>query len=174
MRDPKRGGGTAVPPERNGVSLRLPREGLAPFGGRARRPRGWYTRRVDALRTLLAPLLALVGVAAYFIVTTRLGVYQRVPWQSLALLGAAAVLGAVRLARAPGLGSGLAAAFSVAVLGLSLWYLFAYSMYGPREQRPGVGDRFPDFTLADSTGAQFQLGALRGRRVLLLFYRGDW
>jgi hypothetical protein len=129
---------------------------------------------VDALRTLLAPLLALGGVAAYFAVTTRLGVYQLVPWPSLALLGAAAVLGAVRLARAPGLGSGLAETFCLTLLGLSLWYLFAFSMYGPREQRPRVGDRFPDFTLSDSSGGQFQLGALRGRRVLLLFYRGDW
>jgi peroxiredoxin len=36
-----------------------------------------------------------------------------------------------------------------------------------------VGDPFPDFALPDSTGATFRLSEQRGRRVLLLFYRGD-
>ena len=51
---------------------------------------------------------------------------------------------------------------------------FAYSMYAPREDRPRVGDRFPDFRLPSSDGAVFDLAAGRGKRHLLIFYRGSW
>jgi len=32
----------------------------------------------------------------------------------------------------------------------------------------------PDFTLRDQSGQDFRLSALRGSRVLLIFYRGYW
>jgi len=54
------------------------------------------------------------------------------------------------------------------------WFLFSFSMYGPREDRPRVGERFPDFTLPASDGSTFSLAAARGRRLLVLCYRGDW
>jgi hypothetical protein len=126
------------------------------------------------MKHLLPPLLAIGGFVAYFLVTTRLGIYRSVPWEYLAVIAAGAGLGAWRLARAPGLASGLSALLSAGVLGFALWYLLGYSMYAAREERPRAGDRFPDFTLADSTGGSFHLGELRGKRVLLLFYRGDW
>jgi peroxiredoxin len=47
-------------------------------------------------------------------------------------------------------------------------------MYGPREDRPQVGDRFPQFRLPTSDGAVFDLASERGKRHLLLFYRGSW
>lgn len=36
------------------------------------------------------------------------------------------------------------------------------------------GQPAPDFALLDQSGKKFRLSALRGSRVLLIFYRGYW
>ncbi len=36
------------------------------------------------------------------------------------------------------------------------------------------GKPAPDFTLKDQAGRPFRLASLRGKRVLLVFYRGYW
>ncbi len=36
------------------------------------------------------------------------------------------------------------------------------------------GEPAPDFTLPDQDGHDVQLSSLRGRRVVLIFYRGYW
>lgn len=36
------------------------------------------------------------------------------------------------------------------------------------------GKRAPDFALPDQDGKPFRLSTLRGRRVVLIFYRGYW
>jgi len=36
------------------------------------------------------------------------------------------------------------------------------------------GKSAPDFTLKDQEGRPFHLASLRGKRVLLVFYRGYW
>jgi cytochrome oxidase Cu insertion factor (SCO1/SenC/PrrC family) len=36
------------------------------------------------------------------------------------------------------------------------------------------GQPAPNFTLRDQSGKEFRLSALRGTRVLLIFYRGYW
>lgn len=40
--------------------------------------------------------------------------------------------------------------------------------------RVSVGDVAPDFTLESRSGERITLSELRGRRVLLVFYRGHW
>ena len=40
--------------------------------------------------------------------------------------------------------------------------------------RVAVGDTAPDFTLLDRTGEPVALSELRGRKVVLVFYRGHW
>lgn len=40
--------------------------------------------------------------------------------------------------------------------------------------RVAVGDTAPDFTLLDRHGEPVTLSDLRGRRVVLVFYRGFW
>lgn len=40
--------------------------------------------------------------------------------------------------------------------------------------RVAVGGVAPDFTLESRTGERLTLSELRGRRVLLVFYRGHW
>ena len=40
--------------------------------------------------------------------------------------------------------------------------------------RVSVGDVAPDFTLESRTGERTTLSDLRGRRIVLVFYRGHW
>lgn len=122
----------------------------------------------------LPPLIALGGFGLYFLTTFRLARYRRRPWEFVAVIAAGAALGLYQLVRAPGTGSAVGAALSLGVLGFACWFLFSFTMYGPREDRPGVGDAFPDFTLPASDGSVFGLAAARGRRLLVLCYRGDW
>lgn len=124
--------------------------------------------------TILAPLVAIGGFAAYFVLSLQLALYRRVPWEFLAVVALGAALGLYALWRRPGLASGASALVSVAVLAVACWYLFSFSMFGPREDRPRVGEVFPDFTLTSSSGAPFHLAARDGRRHLLILYRGDW
>lgn len=39
---------------------------------------------------------------------------------------------------------------------------------------PKVGERAPDFALRDQSGQRIKLSAARGRKVVLVFYRGYW
>jgi peroxiredoxin len=39
---------------------------------------------------------------------------------------------------------------------------------------PTTGDAAPDFTLTEASGEIIHLAALRGRAVVLIFYRGGW
>lgn len=39
---------------------------------------------------------------------------------------------------------------------------------------PGAGERAPDFNLRDENGARVRLSALRGKKVVVVFYRGYW
>jgi hypothetical protein len=127
-----------------------------------------------ALATLVAPLLAIGGFAAYLALTTGFGVFRRIPTEFLAIVAFGAGLGLWRAARRPTVGTVVAALLCLAIAGFGSWWLFDYSMYGAREERPAVGERFPDFTLPDSRGGTFDLASARGRPILLLFYRGDW
>ena len=40
--------------------------------------------------------------------------------------------------------------------------------------RVGVGSPAPDFTLESRSGPRVTLSELRGRRIVLVFYRGHW
>jgi len=126
------------------------------------------------LPLVLPPVVAAAALGLYFVTTFRLAVYRRVPGEWLAIMAAAAAFALVRAVRAPGPATIVAAALTAGVLGFSVWFLFSFTMYGPREDRPRVGDRFPDFTLPASDGTTFSLAAARGRRLLVLFYRGAW
>jgi hypothetical protein len=123
---------------------------------------------------LLPPLIAIAGFGLYFLASFKLALYRRVPWEFLSITAAGAALGVYQLYRAPGLATAASAALSAGVLGFACWFLFSFSMYGPREDRPRVGDTFPSFTLPASDGSTFSLAEARGRRLLVLCYRGDW
>lgn len=126
------------------------------------------------LLVALAPLIAIGGAAVYMLLTLKFGLYWRVPWPFLLVIAAGAALGVTTLVRRPGIASGLSALLSVGMLGLACWWLFSFSMFAPREERPRVGDVFPDFALPTAGGETFALSARDGRRHLLMLYRGDW
>jgi len=124
--------------------------------------------------TVLGPLLAAGGFGLYFLSSFRLARYRRRPWEFVAIVAAGAALGAYRLVAAPGAATAVAAALAVGILAFACWFLFSFSMYGKREDRPRVGERFPDFALPTSDGRVFRLAETRGRRLLLVCYRGIW
>ena len=124
--------------------------------------------------TLLGPLLVLSGFGLYMASNTLLGRFRRVPWEFLAVSAVGVIAALILAARGPGMAATVGAAASVVLFALLLWFFFGYSMYAAREDRPRVGDRFPQFRLPSSDGAVFDLASERGRRHLLLFYRGSW
>jgi len=66
------------------------------------------------------------------------------------------------------------AAINVAVAALFIFFLFPFTTLPQVEGAPAIGSTAPDFTLLDETGTAQHLAALRGRNVVLLFYRGHW
>ena len=123
---------------------------------------------------LLGPLLVLSGFGLYMAANTVLGRFRRIPWEFLAVSALGVVAAVFVATREPGPAATIGAATSVVLFGLLLWFLFGYSMYAAREDRPRVGDRFPQFRLPTSDSGSFDLASERGKRHLLLFYRGSW
>jgi hypothetical protein len=123
---------------------------------------------------VLPPLLAAAGLVGHFVLTTRFAVYRRRPWEAVVVSACGVTLGLYRLWIAPGVATAVSAALAAGLCGFTYWFLFSYSMYGPREERPRAGDRFPDFALPASAGAPFGLEQARGRPLLVLCYRGAW
>jgi cytochrome oxidase Cu insertion factor (SCO1/SenC/PrrC family) len=44
----------------------------------------------------------------------------------------------------------------------------------PQARPPAIGERAPGFTLRDQNGVRVSLGAQKGKKVVLVFYRGYW
>ena len=133
-------------------------------------------------------LLGLVAVLSYFLVVTpELG--PRLPWLrdlpvlNLGLVALALWLSYVGVRRAfdkrsAYRGKRLSVLFGVlniALAGLFVFYLFSFSSRLPvSASATPVGAAAPDLSLPDSEGRPVQLSSLRGRNVLLVFYRGHW
>ena len=123
---------------------------------------------------LLAPLVAFAALAGYFGLAFSHTYKRAVPRALLALVAACAVVALARLAAVPGPLTAAGAAVALGLAGFAGWFFLYYSRYGAREDRPAIGDPFPDFALPTSTGGTFALAAQRGRPVLLVLYRGSW
>lgn len=126
------------------------------------------------MTVLAGPVLVVSGFGLYMATNMLFGRFRRMPWEFLAVsaLGvAASIVIAIRHGTTASL---VAAAVSVALGAFLVWFFFAFSMYPPREDRPRVGDRFPDFRLPTSDRGFFDFAEARGKRLLLIFYRGSW
>lgn len=128
---------------------------------------------------MIGPLLALLAVALLLILGVRwlrLMRAVRIPadmrFDIAANLGVA-LLGAAALVAGVGPLGGVAAGLAIAG-GLALPALYAGSGQGNRPAAVAVGAPVIDFTAEDDGGAPFDLAALRGRPVLLKFFRGHW
>jgi cytochrome oxidase Cu insertion factor (SCO1/SenC/PrrC family) len=70
---------------------------------------------------------------------------------------------------------GVSRAKWIEVFSFLLWAALAFAQVLPRPQIASAeGKSAPNFTLKDQHGKDFRLSALRGKRVLLIFYRGYW
>ena len=49
-----------------------------------------------------------------------------------------------------------------------------WEMAGADTTRVAVGHKAPDFTLEDADGGRHALSEFRGKRVVLVFFRGGW
>lgn|ERR1700682_3155370 len=136
-------------------------------------------------------LLSVLAPLTYPFVFVRWPVTRDFPWANFLLFGVAAVLlfAGVRRAFAPDRGrsskfvSTIVATLSVLILGLFVFSFFVASRWLPASHgAPQVGQRAPDFSLADTTGKTVSLSQLLSepingrapRGVLLIFYRGYW
>ena len=136
-------------------------------------------------------LVTVFAFLSYIPIFARYPITRDMPWANFLLfaLGLALVFAGLRQAyRQPALYRGKIAGPILATLGvalLGLFCLFTFSL-GKRlphsAQSPKVGQKAPDFTLADTTGRAVSLASLLAtptasgptKGVLLIFYRGYW
>jgi hypothetical protein len=152
----------------------------------------WVTPPFQPVRAIAAIVLTASGFGLYEFVllnfwsSPTLGIHDRIPWPAFATLGLAMLLAlaAVRIAFGlwsphAKLGFGLLAFFACVVIGVGGGRFASYIMRGtlnpPYHLALAVGDRFPDFSLADQTGATVNRLTPQGDRATLIFvYRGDF
>ena len=128
---------------------------------------------------MLGSLLASLAVVAMLVLGVRwmrLIRAVRIPADMradlTANLGVAALGVAALIAGVGALGT---VAAGLAILGgLALPALYAGSGQGRRPAAVGVGEPIIPFTATDDAGAPFDLAALRGRPLLIKFFRGHW
>ena len=71
--------------------------------------------------------------------------------------------------------AGLSLLLSLGVGGLLIFYVFYYSYQLPASVgAPALETAAPDFTLLDQSGKEVSLSELRGKKVIIDFYRGNW
>ena len=124
----------------------------------------------------LLALGAAAATAALFVLMgrtmERVQVGERL-WILNSLVAAAFVLGIAALTQAPGIFGGILAGASVlaGALFVGLGVLASQSKQMPAI---AVGSPLLDFTAPDENGKPFGLASLRGRPILLKFFRGHW
>jgi hypothetical protein len=144
------------------------------------------TQRAAGRGVLLAvagALLSFGGALTYFTVFARFPFLRDVPWLNLPLVVAGVVLAATgaTLTYRPGrrLLPRAAASFALACSVLFAGGLFAYvfwlSYQVPEASRTAEELRIaPDVTLTRADGTSVSLGSYRGKKLLVVFYRGFW
>lgn len=138
-------------------------------------------------------LVCILAFLSYFLVFYRFPATRDIPWVNWLLFAlglALAVAGVLRPFRQPERYRGrilgpVLAVLSVVILGLFLFVTVVASRQLPVSAGvPKVGEKAPDFTLADAQGRPVRLYGLLGGGlaahgtpgswVILIFYRGYW
>jgi len=131
----------------------------------------------------IGPLVVFGGAVSYFMVFARFPALRDFPWVNLPLVAAGALLSLLAVIRAfspraPYRGKVLGSLglvfslFLTAVFGLYI-FVWSYGLPGPSAVTASL-DTAPDFTLTDQNGRPVSLRDLRGRKVVITFYRGHW
>ena len=94
-------------------------------------------------------------------------------WILTSMAVAGIVLGITALARDPGVFGGILASVST-LMGILFMALGALAPQSRQTPAVAVGDPLLDFTAPDENGKPFDLASLRGRPILLKFFRGHW
>ena len=149
-------------------------------------------RRKSALWTgAVLMLLAVLSNVLFFI---KAPAQHAIPWLNLLLSVAAVVVLALGIKRAfsqPDVYSGKVSGSVLTGIAVLLLAVTVFGFYSARHlpsnaEAPRVGQRAPEFTLADSTGKtvtlaqlitepiQTSVGARPTKAALLVFYRGYW
>ena len=136
-------------------------------------------------------LLSLIAVLSYPFLFVNWPITRDFPWANLLLFGIAVVLLLLGLRRAfapdrrrlSKIIAALVATLSFLALGLFVFSFFVAARWLPASRgAPQVGQKGPDFTLADTNNKQVSLSSLLSesidgkapKGVLLIFYRGYW
>ncbi len=125
------------------------------------------------------PLLAGLGVAMLatggmlWVRWIRRVEFGEKGWILSALVAGAAALAAASVATGPGLAGGVAAGL-VGLVGLAWLVLRRMARQSTQAPLVAVGDALPDFSAPDENGEPFELARLRGRPLLIKFFRGHW
>lgn len=127
------------------------------------------------VRRLVRPV-ALTGAAigGYILSSPLRRTYRTDPPEVWAAAGLAAASGLWASRTRSGLDRLTTVVGAAAAPGFAYWYLHRYSRFDRPVDRLQVGEPFPDFTLSTSDGGTVSLDDVRGRRVVLLTYRGGW
>ncbi|CAM2005109.1 hypothetical protein [Acanthopleuribacter pedis] len=131
------------------------------------------------MKTILGFILVFLSMIGYFLLVSRLGVFQRYPiihvLISLAGIGLmfADFKGRFRWPKA------VANLIAVGVSGLFYAWIFVWSSYGAPPIQVAVDQTIPPQTMAiplQGSGVEVQLDDVFGtnRHALIIFYRGHW
>ncbi len=131
----------------------------------------------------LGPLIVFLGAVSYFLIFTRYPALRDFPWINLPFVLLGLVISFIGLRRAfhparsiPSKVTGsFGFLFSVAVTFLFAAYIFHLSYQLPSATNtPKLDETAPEFALLDSSGSTARLSDLRGKKVVVVFYRGHW
>jgi len=131
----------------------------------------------------LGPVIAFAGMVSYFQFFARFPTLRDFPWVNLplVLVGIALSLGGfwgayVRGARWPvKVAASLGLASSLLFGGFLIAYVFGISNALPATTSTTRAiEQAPDFELEDAEGRVHRLSDYRGKKVVLVFYRGHW
>lgn len=138
-------------------------------------------------------LLAVLSVVSYPVLFIRFPVIRDFPWAHLVLFGTAVALLMIGVRRAfsaqrshprrSKIVATVLATISVAVVALFVFSFFIMARWlPPSHGAPQVGQKAPEFSLADTSGRNVSLTELLSQPIngraptgaLLVFYRGYW
>ena len=131
----------------------------------------------------IGPLVAFAAAVSYFEVFASFPALRDFPWVNLPLIFLGLGLSALAVWRAfrhsdvfrGKVLAPLGFAFSLLLASALVWYVFSYSYQLPPASEATLSlVQAPDFALAASTGETVRLSDFRGRKVVLVFYRGFW
>lgn len=139
-------------------------------------------------------LLSIIALVSYGLFFVNYPITRDVPWVNLILfmIAASLLFVGIRRAFAPDrsrlakVASSVLAVLGMLLMGSFIFMTFVFARWLPAsEGAPRVGNRAPEFTLADPNGKSVSLAELlstpinvtntaKPRGVLLIFYRGYW